>query len=427
MISYSSRNQSEPLRINLYLIAAVALFSFPTLSEAVIGEQAELPAIVASTAAGVGAVALFFKECNNRLKQLMRIEKELNAETLSIKLATTNKFDDVIYGRSQPVLSLKTLRGNKRILVICGPSEKLKEILVPFRTFRRRIAQAGSIIAVVPTDSMGDVIDTGPTTDRPIDLTDLGVTETELRSCQWVGQVQDVKSWVNYCQTLTDVSNDIPNSDDLIWFGLNYNGRSFASASNEDPRLLEILGQNLRPAELLDETDENEGTTGMNEDYVKLTNNILKSQQTFYKSLTEGDLNGMKSIFSSKKAEEISEIVDTGGRIDAWESCLVEDARPAGMVISGSDALIVSPTKAFTTCIEFPANVGGYSDPSGATLLANQRWGRRSPEEEWKLEYHQTIPWSPDTRAGGTLRCDSRGCVALTRGKEKRTFGGLIG
>ena len=34
---------------------------------------------------------------------------------------------------------------------------------------------------------------------------------------------------------------------------------------------------------------------------------------------------------------------------------------------------------------------------------------------------------SQGSRAGGTLRCDSRGCVALTRAQEKRTFGGLVG
>ena len=57
---------NQPLH---YRILSVTLFSFPTLSKA-----------VASTAGGFGAVALFFNECNNRLKQLMRIEKELNAE-----------------------------------------------------------------------------------------------------------------------------------------------------------------------------------------------------------------------------------------------------------------------------------------------------------------------------------------------------------
>ncbi len=425
LLNYSSLNQSEPLRINLYLILSVALFSFPTLSEAVIGEQANLPAVIGSTAAGFGAVALFFNECNNRLKQLMRIEKELNAEFLSVKLSTTNKFEQSLYGRNSPTVSLKSLRGKKRILTICGPTDTLRDVLVPFRVFRRRIAQAQSLIAVVPTDAPGGIVN----------LKDLGVTEAEIRSCQWLGEVQDTKAWVEYCQGLTTTNDDTSDNNvnvngstnNLVWFGLNYNGRSFASGSGEVPRLLEILGQNLRPTELLDDTDENESTVGMDESTSKMFNQVLESQNIFYDVLTSGNLEGMKSIYSSDDASEVSEIINAGGRIDAWESCLAEGARPAGMKFSGCDALIISPTEAYSTCIEFPANVGGYSDPLGATLLANQRWGRSSKDEDWKLEYHQTIPWSPDTRAGGTLRCDGRGCVALTRGKEKRTFGGLIG
>ncbi len=123
------------------------------------------------------------------------------------------------------------------------------------------------------------------------------------------------------------------------------------------------------------------------------------------------------------------QVLNAGGRIDNWQSCLAENARPENMKISGSDVLIISPSLAFSTCVEFPAvTSGGYDNVSyGATLLAVQRWGKDVDSNEWKLEYHSTIPWSPDTRAGGTLRCDCRGCVALTRGPERRTLGGMIG
>ncbi len=98
------------------------------------------------------------------------------------------------------------------------------------------------------------------------------------------------------------------------------------------------------------------------------------------------------------------------------------------MKTGGSDFLVISPSVAYSTCIEFPVLSGGYDNVSafGATLLAVQRWERKE-DGEWKLAYHSTIPWSADNRAGGMLRCDCRGCVALTRGPEKRTFGGLIG
>ena len=132
-------------------------------------------------------------------------------------------------------------------------------------------------------------------------------------------------------------------------------------------------------------------------------------------------------LFSMFMLTHLFQVLGQGGRIDGWKVCLEEGARPSGMKISGSDVLLISPTEAYSTTIEFPPNVGGYGDVSDATLLALQRWSRTSEEDEWKLQLHQTIPWSSDSRAGGTLICDSRGCVALTRGREQRTFGGLIG
>lgn len=116
-------------------------------------------------------------------------------------------------------------------------------------------------------------------------------------------------------------------------------------------------------------------------------------------------------------------MIDLGGRIDSWKDCLVEGARPSEMQISGADVTIFSDTEAYATCIEFPANTG----MSSASLLAVQRFIRANKNEPWKIDLHQTIPWSLETKAQGTLQCDCRGCVALTRGKDRRTFGGLIG
>jgi hypothetical protein len=416
LLQYSSLNQSEPLRINLYLILAVSLFSFPTLSEAVIGEEAQLPAVVLSTLGGIGSVALFVKECQSRARQLNRIEKELNSESLRIKLSTNNKFQDSLYSQ-QPTYTLKDLKGKKRVLAVCGSKDQLKDVVRSCRVFRRRLAQAGTVVAFVCTDDVDD------RSNSSMDLKELGIQENEIRSGQWLGQIQGTKEWTDYCQGLVDEGN----SNDLIWFGLNYNGRSFASARGESPRLLEILGQNLRPVDFLDESDADESTVGFSPADASSTDQILQCQKKFYDALTKGVLEEMTQICSTDQAQEVTEILDAGGRIDSWESCLAEGARPADMSTSSSDVLLISPTKAYSTCIEFPVNTGGYSDPSGATLLAVQEWARSNEKEEWKLTLHQTIPWSPDTRAGGTLRCDGRGCVALTRGEEKRTFGGLIG
>ncbi len=112
-----------------------------------------------------------------------------------------------------------------------------------------------------------------------------------------------------------------------------------------------------------------------------------------------------------------------GGRIDSWKDCLADGARPEGMKFSGADTLIVSDTESYSTVVEFPSNAGVES----ATLLAVQKWTRTSQKDSWKLDLHQTIPWSPENKAQGTLRCDCRGCVALTRSPERRTFGGIVG
>lgn len=102
------------------------------------------------------------------------------------------------------------------------------------------------------------------------------------------------------------------------------------------------------------------------------------------------------------------------------------------MKVANADSIIISDTEAYTTLIEFPV-APGFED---ATLLAVQYWTRRPQTEtdgndnknknDWQLQLHQTIPWSTDNKAQGTLRCDCRGCVALTRGPERKSFAGII-
>lgn len=245
-----------------------------------------------------------------------------------------------------------------------------------------------------------------------------------MNNALWLAEPLNVDGqdgWISYFQELLD-NGDSSNSDSngkLAWFALNFKGRSIASGLDEPPRVLELLGQQLQPMELLDDTDKDDVRESVPDE-----KQILEYQKKFYNVLTDSsDANDMQPIFSDTAAEEVNEVVTGGGRIDGWDICLKPDARPAGMVISGSDVWVESNTVAYSTCIEFPSNAG----IDGGTLLAVQRWGRVAEGGDWKLELHQTIPWSPGTRAGGTLRCDCRGCVALARAQEKRTFGGIIG
>eukprot|EP00568_Trieres_chinensis_P001664 CAMPEP_0183301378 /NCGR_PEP_ID=MMETSP0160_2-20130417/7519_1 /TAXON_ID=2839 ORGANISM="Odontella Sinensis, Strain Grunow 1884" /NCGR_SAMPLE_ID=MMETSP0160_2 /ASSEMBLY_ACC=CAM_ASM_000250 /LENGTH=498 /DNA_ID=CAMNT_0025463989 /DNA_START=172 /DNA_END=1668 /DNA_ORIENTATION=- len=404
LLQYNTLNQSEPLRINLYLLLTLSLFAFPTVSEAVLGEPSTLVTTAATALGGVGSFGLFLRECKNRSRQLNRIEKELNAEFLSLKLPS-NRFADRPLGKT---VQLGQLRGSKRLLALCGNKDQLQNALVQFRVMRRRLAQAAVIAVIVPTD--GSTVE------------EWGVRDEEIRSAPFLAEAQDIENWVAYFRSLQVGGDRAVDANQLVWFGLNNNGRSFASGAGDSPRLIEILGQNLRPLDVLDEDDEVDRGSTVDEKRAKEAAKVLEAQARFYRALTDGDLSSMKEVCSDNGASEVTEVINEGGRVDDWVTCLADDARPSGMQVSGQDVLVVSEKEAFSTAVEFPANSGFDL----ATLLALQRWKCNS-DGDWELDLHQTIPWSPNSKAGGTLRCDCRGCVALTRGKDRRTFGGLIG
>lgn len=393
LMQYNSLNQSEPLRINLYALLTFSLLSFPAIAEAVLGEGLSLPGNVGSILGSVGCFALFLRECGRRSRQLTRIQKELNAEFLAVRMPN-NLFAERRYGKE---VQLKDLRGNKRVVAICGTKEQLKEALVQARVFRRRLYQSAAIVVPIPIDGSS--------------ARDWGLRDEEVASSQFAAEPQDVAEWINYFDDLRSEGDE----EKLIWFGLNNNGRSFASGAGDPPRILEVMGQNLRPVEVLLESDPSEKSGAGNSEAV---NAVLAAQEKFYGALTAGDLLSMQAVLSKNECTEVSEVVAGGGRIDDWVQCLKEGARPSDMIASGSDVLILSPDEAFSTTVEFPSNAG----IDGATLLACQKW--KIEDGDWKLQLHQTIPWSPDSRAGGTLLCDSRGCVALTRGRERT--GGIV-
>lgn len=393
LLQYNTLNQSEPLRINIYGLLTVALFSAPLVSEAVGGEPMGVVGTVGSTLAGLASVVLFVNECRKRSQQLTRIEKELNAEDLRVRLPS-NAIADNPYGQPESLLLLKKSSLPPRIIALCGTASQLQEALTCLRVLGRRLKQSSTFVVAVPLDG-------SKRSDWGIDA---------RTSTPWLAEAFDVDEWRAYFDGLSESSGE------FRWFGLNSNGRSFGSGSGEFPQWLQVLGQHLRPTELLDEDDK---AVSLNSEEL----NVIEFQNKFYKALTTGDYDALTSLYSPEQSPLVSEVVSAGGRLDGWKSCLEEGARPEGMKVSGSDAVIVTDTQAFSTVVEFPANTGIDT----ATLLATQQWVRSSPNEEWKLELHQTIPWSPESRAQGTLRCDCRGCVALTRAAERRTFGGLIG
>jgi len=376
-----------------------------------------------ATAASFGGAAvgagLFVRECQKRAKQLSRIEKELNAERLPIRLPT-NLLAEMPF--SKPY-TLQELRSSKvassysgqppRIIAVCGTRDTLKDALSGLAVYGQRLTQASALVVPVSTDG---------TSSNEWKVLD----ESCYRS--WLADAYQPNLWLEYFEELSnDVSSDAeatttsPTKADFRWFGLTARGQSWGSGFGEIPQWLQVLGQYLRPTDFLDAPGDLSESDKSSVNQIETE--LLENVQTFYKALTTGDEEGMDRIYSKSFSREVSEVMEAGGRIDTWKDCLAEGARPSDMKVSGIDVTIVSETQAFTTVIEFPANI----DMDSATLLAVQRWTRATKDESWKLELHQTIPWSLETKAQGTLRCDCRGCVALTRSPERRTFGGIIG
>jgi hypothetical protein len=337
------------------------------------------------------------------------MEKELNAMDLVVKVPVNGAFSSV-----RSTTRLGDLKGKYRILAICGSRLGLSgPMWNALCALRNRLVQSQTLVVLVPTDG-------SKREDWGWDAKRFGGGDSP-----WLADASNVDGeggWLGYFDELLDGGSDDDGAtaaDGVAWFALNFKGRSIASGYGDAPRLLELLGQQLQPMEMLDKTDEAEM-----QESTSVVKEILERQAKFYSVLTDSsDGRDMLAVFSSESAVEVDEVVDGGGRVDGWDKCLEPDARPRGMVISGSDVWVASDTLAYSTCVEFPTNAG----MDGATLLAVQRWGRETDDEEWKLELHQTIPWSAGSRAGGTLRCDCRGCVALARSPDRRTFGGIIG
>jgi len=391
LVRYDATNQSEPLRIVLSAISAMTFLSAPFLVEAIGYDAMTTPATVASVGISAFSGYRFVRECTSRARKLTRIEKELNTESLPIRLPT-NPFSDNPYSKAVTMKVLRSIQSPPRIIALCGNKAKLTEALSQLAIYRNRLSQASVYVVAIPTDGSKQ---------KDWQVLDSSVYKT------WLADSYQPQAWLDYFRGLT--TDEASNEDfDFRWFGLSSNGKSFGSGDGEI-RIVQLMGQFLRPIDFLDESDKDSDTTALEKE-------VLDTVKSFYKALTIGDQDGIESIFSPSKSGEVSEVIEMGGRIDSWENCLAEGARPSDMLISGADVTIVSDTEAYTTCIEFPANTGMDS----ASLLAVQRFIRSDKSEPWKLDLHQTIPWNLATKAQGTLQCDCRGCVALTRVREKR-------
>ena len=396
LAKYNSLNQSEPLRINLFGLCILVFLSIPTLSSDFNGGPLTIPQTSLAVLGAIGSAFLFAQECQKRSKQLTRLEKELFARDLQLR-PPSSLLADRPYGNAMSIQQLQEYGGGPRILALYSASvNEMENVLADLRVYGKRLKQAN--VLVVPI----------------VKQAQLPTARTE-----WLATPENPNEWLSYFESLSSDSDVVP-APTFKWFGLSSTGRSFGSGTGYPPSWLQLLGQHLRPLDIMDAQDD-----AVSESIPEDTRAVVAQQRVFYDALTNGKLEQLENVFVEGTTQHVTDVMNQGGRLDSWRFCLEDGARPEGMKIGNTDVVIDdSKARAFSTCIEYPV-ADGLTD---ARLLAVQEWVRKDgASSEWRMVQHQTIPWSTDVTAAGTLICDCRGCVSLVRANPKRTFGGLIG
>lgn len=393
-LQYDSTNQSEPLRMYLGLSLFPALL-FQSQLAAALDVSPPLP-FPAAPFLSLAPLAFFLQNASSRARQLRRIELEAAARSLPVAVPS-------IAGGAV-LSSLGELDGRSRALVFRG--DDLGPALARARVFRRRFRAAATI--VVPVSGKA-----AATPDAGLWLASVPAAATE--------------QWDDFAAELLANSSPSPFS----WFGLNLLGRSFGSGT-APPSLLELFGRSLRPQAYLDLEEADAFDPGTPDERAllelhtscafgppipkprirPLTYSLARpAHRAVYAALTSGSLPAMLDLWgSAPPSPRVSEVLADGGRADPWSRCLADGARPSSLSAGAFDCLVSPDGLSATT-----SNVEA-TDPlsPGQTLLAVQEWEKG--EGGWEIRSHETVPWTCEAPANGMLRCDARGCVALTRG-----------
>lgn len=392
LLQYANTNQSEPLRILLTALTALVAATAPFLA-ASLDLEMDGAGTAAAAATTLGSAGLFLRERGNRLRKLERLEREYAAGDL--RLSTTAV--SLPFGGAGKQLTLRSLRG-RRVVAVFGSKSEVLRLVEEALPYWRRFGQSGTVVIPAFRDAE----------DGTLELSDVeAMANVEgLRALpSWLGRPIEPSAWSAYFRALL-------RGKDAGWFALSPRGRSVASGAGSDLVWDELLGDKLPPNEQLFPTD-----SGMRErvDGGAVTaseEGVLAAQAAFYEALTGGDLAAMRAVLADGedgRDEAVSEILRLGGRLDPWDFCLEGDNAPRSLVIGNGDCVVTAEDTAVSTCIEFPTGRTGLS------MLATQRW-RRDEDGRWRLRSHRTIPFSYQQSAGGLLRCDNRGCAALTKG-----------
>jgi hypothetical protein len=298
LVRYDATNQSEPIRIQLYLGGSLIFLAAPSLVDALDFDPLGILGNIGCVVGAIGFVGLFIRECQRRSRQLDRIEKELNTQMLPIRLPA-NALADRRF--SKPIVLKQLSVGQTtppRIIALCGTKEKLEEALNGLRILGKRLQQASVYVVCVSQDeSSFDGYEWVTTQQGSSD------------NIPWLADSFNNKIWKAYFNSLSPGSDD--DDDDgsvpsFLWFGLNSNGRSIGSGRNEIPIWIELLGQHFRPTQDDFELMAATSTTSTTGDKIAAT--LSEAVESFYAALTTGDQESMKVTFSDSVSSQVTEV-----------------------------------------------------------------------------------------------------------------------
>lgn len=377
LVRYGNANQSEPLRILISALLALALAFGAPLADSVGAERLEGPALYGSYGVSAASGALFLRERGRRTKKLIRVERECAVSDLGVVLRSSAK----AFPGAGKAKSLRELRNEYRVVAaLCADEAAFAAFGREAEGLRRRLESARVVFVPV----YGDRVDASA-----------------------AASPRDPAAWRRTFSDLLTKDADAFDEGfeferrDAAWFALSFGGRSVGSGVGA-PDFVEILGSLFPPRDVILAPDPPlDGGTPLG-----------AAQKAFYDALRAGDVNAMRALFADVDAAGVSDALAAGARLDPWTSQLKDGARPSDLLVGDGDEADFGLT-ATTTAIE--------ETGPGQTLLATQKWAREDDTgAPWRLVSHETIPFAPGTTAGAVLKCDARGCVALTRAQQGR-------
>ncbi|CAE7696612.1 unnamed protein product [Symbiodinium pilosum] len=375
LLQYSNTNQSEPLRILIFLFLTICGLFSPTFFPSNAGP----PFFVAAVAVTLVSGFLFLRERGKRTAQLVRLEREYSIGDLSVEIS------DPVSGRSQ-TKELQARAGRYRLVALFGSFEQLVESLQAALPYRRRFEQSRVLVLAVSA--------TLEDSDKVVAFAAFN-SEALLRQA---GQGWTLAGQSKAAAALEDLDKNT--SGDCLWVGLNFRGRVFGSDFG-CPIWDEVLAA-MPPLKRLSSLEE---CYAMAE-----ASGALEAQEEFYRALCEGDAKAIAEMFGDKADDpELTAAIQVDAEtkstnLSPWDVVLAPENRPE-LKTASADCVSLSETTSITTCIEFPV--------LGPTLLATQTWKRSDASAPWRLQNHRSIPYATQIEARVALRCDHRGCVAF--------------